>query len=509
MSEQPDNLMQQHSVPETTAHTTPAAIQAKLTIGDVADPLEHEADVVADRVVHMADPGFSNSGPSIQRKCSECEEEEETVQRQPLASFIQRKESGQGCTASSDVSTAIADTRGTGSAMQAGTKSFMESRFGADFSDVHIHTGDYAVQLSRQLNAAAFTVGNDVYFNHGKYDPQSSEGKQLLAHELTHTLQQSESIRRRPFGSRPPYASIPIDYEMIQDPVERMEMMRADYEHWRWKNALERLDKGELEDADLQYESLRNRLTGLKTSEVTALITKIKAFQDQRDKDVIDPAVKDPEKKRPVTTAKIVEWLEVRKVISTPMPENATVNYLLPGMIDSYSVSFNDVIITVKPDTHGASGNETGPTANFTGQFSWLTVGGKITELKKDGVDFNPTKLEVTIVTQYKNSPDDTSGYGKGTTESDKYNQTTTLRVHEGQHGTDFITYLSKTPMPVSLAAGINGQLTPAQFAKLLAYIKDITKDTCESTDQIGFSQDEFLNTPGGRTSGITSCRRP
>ncbi len=81
------------------------------------------------------------------------------------------------------------------------------------------------------------------------------------------------------------------------------------------------------------------------------------------------------------------------------------------------------------------------------------------------------------------------------------------MRVHEGQHGTDFIDYLKNTAMPVSLKAGINGNLTPAQFTKLLNYINDITKATCETTDQSGFSQDEFLQTPHGKASGIVSCR--
>ncbi len=66
------------------------------------------------------------------------------------------------------------------SAMDAGTLAFMGSRFGADFSQVKIHTGNEAVQLSRDLNAQAFTVGNDIYFNEKKYNPSSAEGKHLL-----------------------------------------------------------------------------------------------------------------------------------------------------------------------------------------------------------------------------------------------------------------------------------------------------------------------------------------
>ena len=81
--------------------------------------------------------------------------------------------------------------------MAAETVSFMESRFGTDFSDVRIHTGGEAAQLSRDLDAQAFTVGNDIYFNNEKFAPESAEGRHLLAHELTHTIQQGGIVGRK------------------------------------------------------------------------------------------------------------------------------------------------------------------------------------------------------------------------------------------------------------------------------------------------------------------------
>ena len=69
----------------------------------------------------------------------------------------------------------------------------MSARFGADFSGVKIHTDASAQQMSKQVNAHAFTYGNHIYFNSGKYDPDSSSGRTLLAHELTHTIQQGAS----------------------------------------------------------------------------------------------------------------------------------------------------------------------------------------------------------------------------------------------------------------------------------------------------------------------------
>lgn len=141
---------------------------------------------MADRVMRMPEPGF------IQRKCAHCEEEEQ-VSRKPLTSFIQKKGSESGTVASEAITSQIQATRGGGSSLPENTKSFMESRFGTDFSDVRIHSGDYAVQLSRELNAQAFTMGSDIYFNADKFAPESPEGKRLLAHELTHTVQQGHT----------------------------------------------------------------------------------------------------------------------------------------------------------------------------------------------------------------------------------------------------------------------------------------------------------------------------
>jgi hypothetical protein len=193
-----------------TKNFQPISIQKKLSVGSVDDPLEHEADNMADKVMRMPEQNF------VQRKCAACEEEEraqrkpletfiqkkcahceeeERAQRKPSASFIQKKATENNTTVNDSISNQIQSTKGSGNAMSGSTKSFMENRFGADFSNVKIHTGNYAAQLSKDLNAQAFTVGNDIYFNEGKYQPESSEGKHLLAHELTHTLQQSSAVQ--------------------------------------------------------------------------------------------------------------------------------------------------------------------------------------------------------------------------------------------------------------------------------------------------------------------------
>ncbi len=166
-------------------------IQPKLSIGAVNDPLEHEADAMADKVMGMQAIPFVPAGSAggIQRKCAGCEEEEQ-VQCKSLASFIQRKESPAGTVTSDTVANKINASKGSGSSMDSNTGSFMQSRFGADFNNVKIHTGGEAIQMNRELGAKAFTVGNDIYFNKGQYNPGSADGKHLLAHELTHTVQQ-------------------------------------------------------------------------------------------------------------------------------------------------------------------------------------------------------------------------------------------------------------------------------------------------------------------------------
>ena len=495
----------EHNNPYSAAGVGNVFFQAKLTVGSANDPLEHEADAVADRVMRMPEQSF------VQRKCASCEEEDK-LQRKPITSFIQKKGTRGGSVASDAVSNKINASKGGGSSMDSHTQSFMQSRFGNDFSDVKIHTDGQAIQMNRDLNANAFTVGNDIYFNEGKYSPNSDSGKHLLAHELTHTVQQGSNIMRKPFDSRPTWASIPIDFEMISDPIERMEMMRTDYQVYIWKTTMERYAKGELNDLDLQNESLLKILIGLKRAEINDLMTKIKAFQIQRDLDIANNNVKDPDKKIAIATAKIIEWLEVRKEISTPMPDGATVTRdPFTQTIESYSVVLNNVTVHVLTDTSGHTGNDTGPSSNFGKNYSWRSRDSKVISALNDttsgtAVPINPSSLEVTIQTRYKDKPDDSSAYGRGTTSDDKANNATTLRVHEGSHGTDYLKYIRNNPFPVDISKGVVGQVTVSQMRLIDAYISGITKDSCQETDQVGFTQDEYLKTAEGKRSGIKSC---
>ena len=169
-------------------------LQAKLTIGAVKDPLEHEADTAADRVMGMADPEVVRStGPAaLQRKCAACEEEEKPVRRKTAGGDMA------GEAAPPEVGQVLSTP---GRALDPATHEFMASRFGTDFSDVRIHTDARAARSAEAVGARAYTVGNNVVFGAGQYDPAGEGGRRLLAHELAHVVQQDAAPAVRRFGS--------------------------------------------------------------------------------------------------------------------------------------------------------------------------------------------------------------------------------------------------------------------------------------------------------------------
>ena len=166
-------------------------IQRKLSIGASNDIYEKEADAMADKVMRMETSGplkFSPAADNVKRKCAECEEEEK----------LQRKESKGDTvsTAPSIVQDVLSSS--SGKSMDEDTRSFMESRFNYDFSNVKIHDDGLAAKSANSINALAYTSGNNVVFNSQQYNPGSDPGKKLLAHELTHVVQQSENLHSKP-----------------------------------------------------------------------------------------------------------------------------------------------------------------------------------------------------------------------------------------------------------------------------------------------------------------------
>ncbi|AFZ01392.1 DUF4157 domain-containing protein [Calothrix sp. PCC 6303] len=215
---------------------TRSVIQAKLTIGQPGDKYEQEADRVAADVlqrINQPQAMSSNQRETIQRmEVPEEEElqmkplvnsiqrmevpEEEELQMKPLANsiqrvevpeeeelqmkpFLQRQEAIDGGQASTDLESSINNARGGGQALDAGLQQSMGQAMGADFSGVRVHTDTQADQLNKSIQAKAFTTGQDVFFRQGTYDPGSRGGQELIAHELTHVVQQnSGAVQRSP-----------------------------------------------------------------------------------------------------------------------------------------------------------------------------------------------------------------------------------------------------------------------------------------------------------------------
>jgi hypothetical protein len=153
-------------------------MQRKLVIGEVNDPLEHEADRVADQVMRIPDPELSviPALPQLSRKCATCEDEAQT---------LQARWADVSDTAAGEAPDIVHEVlRSSGAPLDRVAQSFMEPPFGHDFSSVRIHADAMAGASAPAVNARAYAVGPNVVFGPGAYAPQTEEGRRLLAHEL-------------------------------------------------------------------------------------------------------------------------------------------------------------------------------------------------------------------------------------------------------------------------------------------------------------------------------------
>jgi hypothetical protein len=132
--------------------------------------------------------------PGASGECAACKKKREASQ-----GMLQRAASNAGPV--NEVPGIVHDVlRSSGQPLETGTREFMESRFGQDFSGVRVHTDSRAAESARAVNALAYTVGRDVVFGEGKYAPQTQAGQKLMAHELTHVMQQgqqSQNVMRK------------------------------------------------------------------------------------------------------------------------------------------------------------------------------------------------------------------------------------------------------------------------------------------------------------------------
>lgn len=224
-----------------------SVIQTKLTVTAANDAYESEADAVADQVVRKvqapqvqrADEDELQAKRDIQRAQEEDEmmmkrdiqrvqeedelqakrdiqrvqEEDELQAKRDIqraqeedeiqAKRIQRSSSEDmmgSFNVGGDFEKSLSSARGGGQSIDSGTRGKLEGAMGADFSNVRIHEGKQADALNNSIQAKAFTTGSDIFFRSGEYNPSSSDGQKLLAHELTHTIQQGAVNTKRDDG---------------------------------------------------------------------------------------------------------------------------------------------------------------------------------------------------------------------------------------------------------------------------------------------------------------------
>lgn len=170
-------------------------LQAKLEVSQPGDIYEQEADRIADQRMRMPEPSLQ----SIQKKpcggctpsapCPECAKDKKDL--------VQRKVEQVSDSTGASVPDNFLKDLGLGQPLEPATRDLFETRLGQDFSRVRVHTDTRAAESAHAVNALAFTIGSNIVFGAGQYRPMSTNGQQLLSHELTHVMQQSGEGRPR------------------------------------------------------------------------------------------------------------------------------------------------------------------------------------------------------------------------------------------------------------------------------------------------------------------------
>jgi hypothetical protein len=195
--------------------SSPLHVQCKLEVGCVNDPLEDEADHIADRVTHDTRP------PMLTSKCAACDEEEQQLLRK----------TAHGPASDLPPPELVHDVlRSPARPLDASLRAFLEAQLGQDFSGVRIHNDARSAASARSVGAFAYTVGRDIVFGDGAYNGSTESGRRLLAHELVHVAQQSNSwgrLQRKPCRSAEECKAVSGDPAAARQDVANKSSARA------------------------------------------------------------------------------------------------------------------------------------------------------------------------------------------------------------------------------------------------------------------------------------------
>ena len=480
-------------------------LQPKLAIGAVNDPLEHEADRVADQVMRMPDPDLSIAAarPHLSRKCAACEEKVE-------AQKLQNNPAGSAEPAVSAAPPIVHDVlRSPGQPLDQATRAFFEKRFGHDLSQVQTHTNDKAAESARQVGALAYTIESHIVFGAGQHAPNTDKGRRLLAHELTHVVQQAgaQAMVQRQVA---PHMTPTTDQDRREFVRDTIVFFKGSAEYFRGpqfpmnKALFERLINNwylmviaqeRMIDQNLGRDAaLKNELRAAYTAAIRVLISRAMIVFNKSENALYSE-----------NSGRIPMWAwptphRLEPGITTPIAEGRAADVATGNVM----FATNGFDVAIVPDgIDPGLGNRAETRINIDWQlpgYHWHVEGGQ-----KKITAFNaPRPVTVRIQTFYGTnvSAASESGYGRGTTLQDiaggrVTTSSTSLGLHEGSHGLAYVEFLKANPAPQF--KGRVG-MTEAQFkaareqwaAELREYSRKIKAFSTRQVDCVGTTIDQF-----------------
>ena len=391
----------------------------------------------------------------------------------------------------------VVESRGV--PLDADTRRFFEPRFGHDFSRVRVHHGENAGNSADAADARAYTTGSHIVFGRGEYQPGSTEGRRLLAHELAHVVEPGKdknTIWRQP----KPAAKTPKDTvqaaidafnanaKTYADPTTQLDASKLEKEINDWYTTVTDTDK--LIDDKLSGDVLMKRaLQSAYTAAIRALISKAATALSKSEDDLYR-----------LNTGRIPMWAwqtphHTEQSITSPVPQGASADPL-SGEV-SYSTKNGFTVKILQDGTDSSLGSEGNTTVIVTSQVPFTSTGGKI-----DG--FTVTTPTATIQTFYGPSATRSgpSGYGRGTTAEDTAggkvtSKSTTLSFHESMHGLDFMQFVeANNPPQFGGTKGMTETNFKAKIAEyqaaLKAYGEKATAFSSKRTHCVGTTIDQY-----------------
>jgi hypothetical protein len=383
--------------------------------------------------------------------------------------------------------------------LDADTRRFFEPRFGHDFSRVRVHHGESAGNSADAFDARAYTTGSHIVFGRGEYQPHSSEGRRLLAHELAHVIEPGKdrnTIWRQP----KPAAKTPKDTvqaaidafnanaKTYADPKTQLDSAKFEKEINDWYATVTDTDK--LIDDKLNGDVLMKRsLQSAYTAAIRALISKAATALSKTEDDLYR-----------LNAGRIPMWAwqtphHTEMSITSPVPQGASADPLSGDV--SYSSKNGFIVKILQDGTDSKLGAEGNTTIIVTSQVPFTSTGGKI-----DG--FTVSTPTATIQTFYGPSATRSgpSGYGRGTTAEDIAGgkvtpKSTSLSFHEGMHGLDFMQFVeANNPPQFGGTKGMTETNFKAKIAEyqaaLKAYGEKATAFSSKRTHCVGTTIDQY-----------------